>query len=98
MGVELKFAVITLSGLLALPLAAPSARAADAKAAPAPAADKTDTKPAGDTATLEQRANEAMNRGQYSLAKDLFNKVGDRIKDTDKKRYAAIQEQVRVCE
>lgn len=94
----MKFAVITLSGLLALPLAAPTARAADAKAAPAPAA-KADSKPAGgDTATLEQRANEAMNRGQYSLAKDLFNKVGDRIKDTDKKRYAAIQEQVRVCE
>ena len=92
----MKFAVITLSALLALPMA--TARAADAKAAPTPA-PKADTKPAGgDTATLEQRANEAMNRGQYSLAKDLFNKVSDRIKDTDKKRYAAIQEQIRVCE
>jgi hypothetical protein len=94
MGVDMKFAVMTLSGLLALPLVAPAACAADTKAAtPAAAPAKTDA-----TATLEQRANEAMNRGQFSLAKDLFTKVADRIKDTDKKRYAAIQEQIRACE
>ena len=47
--------------------------------------------------TLELRANEAFNRGQYSLAKELFIKVSDRVKD-DKKRYDAIQEQIRVCD
>jgi hypothetical protein len=50
------------------------------------------------TNTMEQRANEAFNRGQYSLAKDLFTKVADRVKESDKKRYAAIQEQIRVCD
>jgi hypothetical protein len=93
----MKFAAITLSaGLLALPLALP-ARAADTNTpaqAPAAKADaKSDT-----TNTLEQRANEAFNRGQYSLAKDLFNKVADRVKDADKKRYGMIQEQIRACE
>ncbi len=47
--------------------------------------------------TMELRANEAFNRGQYSLAKELFTKVADRVK-ADKKRYEAIQEQIRVCD
>ena len=47
--------------------------------------------------TMELRANEAFNRGQYSLAKELFNKVAERVKE-DKKRYEAIQEQIRVCD
>jgi len=48
--------------------------------------------------TMEKRANEAFNRGQYSLAKELFTKLADRVKDSDKKRYGAIQEQIRVCD
>jgi hypothetical protein len=47
--------------------------------------------------TMELRANEAFNRGQYSLAKELFTKVAERVKE-DKKRYEAIQEQIRVCD
>lgn len=57
-----------------------------------------DKKPEKDSvSTMELRANEAFNRGQYSLAKELFTKVAERVKD-DKKRYGAIQEQIRVCE
>jgi hypothetical protein len=93
----MKVAVIALSaGLLALPLALP-ARAADTNAPAQTPAAKSDAK-SDSTNTLEQRANEAFNRGQYSLAKDLFNKVADRVKDTDKKRYDMIREQVRACE
>jgi hypothetical protein len=92
----MKVAVIALSaGLLALPLALP-ARAADNTPAQTPAA-RTDPK-ADSTNALEQRANEALNRGQFSLAKDLFTKVADRVKDTDKKRYDMVREQIRVCE
>lgn len=58
---------------------------------------KPDPKPES-LPTMELRANEAFNRGQYSLAKELFTKVADRVKDTDKKKYAALQEQIRVCE
>jgi hypothetical protein len=47
---------------------------------------------------LELRANEAFNRGQYSLAKELFTKVADRVKGKDKKKYELIQEQIRACE
>src|SRR5688500_6594240 len=47
---------------------------------------------------LELRANEAFNRGQYSLAKELFTKVAERVKDSDKKKYEAVQEQIRACE
>jgi hypothetical protein len=46
--------------------------------------------------TLESRANQALSRGQYSLARDLFTRVAERVKD-DPRRYEAIQEQIRVC-
>jgi hypothetical protein len=55
--------------------------------------DKQDSLP-----KLELRANEAFNRGQYSLAKELFTKVAERVKDSDKKKYEAVQEQIRACE
>ena len=40
-----------------------------------------DEKKADATITMELRANEAFNRGQNSLAKDLFAKVVERIRD-----------------
>jgi len=46
---------------------------------------------------MEVRANEAFNRGQYSLAKELFTKVSDKVKD-DQTRYGALQEKIRVCD
>lgn len=49
-------------------------------------------------AKLELRANEAFNRGQYSLAKEMFAKVAERVKDSDKKKYELLQEQIRACE
>jgi len=61
-----------------------------------PAATPAETSKDGLKA-LEVRANEAFNRAQYSLAKDLFAKVADRVKD-DPKRLAAIEEQIRVCQ
>jgi hypothetical protein len=79
----------TLSLMLCAVLAvAFVARAEDAK----PAADA----PKESATALEVRANEAFNRGQYSLAKDLFTKVAERVKD-DPKRVKAIEEQIRVC-
>ena len=64
-----------------------------------------DAKPQADdkkdiTITLELRANEAFNRGQYSLAREQFLKVVERIKDdkSQEKRLNAIQEQIRVCD
>src|SRR6184192_1537462 len=83
-GDDMKFSTLILTALLALPLIA---RAEVKKAA--------DVKEA--VATTELRANEAFNRGQYSLARELFTKVSDKVKD-DKTRYGAIQEQIRVCE
>jgi hypothetical protein len=84
--------------ILAAALAAVPLPAFAQQAAPA-AADAPKTEAKQDTiATLEQRANDAFSRGQYSLAKELFGKVAERVKDTDKKRYAALQEQIRVCE
>jgi len=80
----MKWSALVLSGLLAFPMLG---RAADAPA----------TKPAESVTTLEVRASEAMNRGQYSLAKDIFTKVAERVKD-DKTRYGAVQEKIRVCE
>jgi hypothetical protein len=68
-------------------------RADDKKAAPAAAADSGKDV----VAATELRANEAFNRGQYSLAKELFTKVADRVKD-DAKRLGMIQEQIRVCD
>jgi len=83
--------------LLSVAITFPSvAFAQDKKPAAQPAEQKAEAKQ-DSTATLELRANEAFNRGQYSLAKDLFNKVIDRVKD-DKKRVGQLQEQIRVCE
>jgi hypothetical protein len=61
------------------------------------AEDKKSSDGKDSVATIELRANEAFNRGQYSLAKELFTKVIDRVKD-DTKRTGAIQEQIRVCD
>lgn len=87
---KLKILILTVlfaaAGLTAVPF---TARAADKK--PAETKDKDAVK------TMENRANEAFNRGQYSLAKELFAKVLDRVKD-DAKRTAYIQEQMRVCD
>lgn len=46
---------------------------------------------------IERRADRAFERGQYSLAKDLYAKVADRVK-ADKKRFDAIQERIRNCD
>jgi hypothetical protein len=62
------------------------------------AQEKKDDSKQESTAKLELRANEAFNRGQYSLAKELFTKVSERVKDSDKKKYEMIQEQIRNCE
>ena len=62
------------------------------------AQEKKDDEKQDSTAKLELRANEAFNRGQYSLAKELFAKVAERVKDTDKKKYEMLQEQIRACE
>jgi len=86
----MKIGILTASMLLAVAafVAVPYiAHAADAK--PAETKDSVDR--------LEERAKEAMGRTQYSLAKDLFTKVLDRVKD-DAKRTAAIQEQIKTCE
>jgi len=84
-GILLSTLLLSIAAFVAVPLIA---RAEDKK----PAAESKDT-----VASAELRANEAFNRGQYSLAKELFTKVLDRVKD-DAKRTAMIQEQVRVCE
>jgi hypothetical protein len=84
--------------LIALLATSLSVRAEDKKPAPAPAAA---TKEKDSVSTLELRANEALNRGQFSLAKDLFTKVTDRLKSEskpDQKRLDAIAEQIRACE
>jgi hypothetical protein len=60
--------------------------------------DKKDEEKQDSLPKLELRANEAFNRGQYSLAKELFAKVAERVKDKDKKKYEMIQEQIRACE
>jgi hypothetical protein len=82
----MKIARLVLGVMMAFAL---GARGED-KAAAAPDAAKEGTK-------LEVQANEAFNRGQYSRAKDLFQKVAERLKD-DPKRLGAIQEQIRVCD
>jgi hypothetical protein len=81
----MKLSTLILTAMLAFSFVA---RAAEDKKP----ADKKDA-----LSTMELRANEAFNRGQYSLAKDLFTKVADKVKD-DKTRLGAIQEQIRVCE
>ena len=91
----MKWTSLCLTCLLAV---APAAtRAQDAKK---PAQDPKAKEEArqDSTNTMEQRATEAFNRGQYSLAKELFTKVADRVKDSDKKRYERAQEQIRVCD
>jgi hypothetical protein len=80
----MKLSILILTAMLAIPFVA---RGEDKKPD-----DKKDA-----VSTMELRANEAFNRGQYSLAKDLFTKVADKVKD-DKTRLGAIQEQIRVCE
>jgi hypothetical protein len=77
----MKLLALVLAGLIALPLVAQENKD-----------DKKDS-----LTTMELRANEAFNRGQYSLAKELFTKVIERVKD-DPKRVERLQEQVRVCE
>jgi hypothetical protein len=86
----MKLSILILAvffGGVALVAAPYAARAEDKK----PAETKDAVK------TMEKRASEAFNRGQYSLAKELFTKVLDRVKD-DPKRADYIQEQVRVCD
>jgi hypothetical protein len=61
------------------------------------AEDKKTTDAKDAVTTIERRATEAFNRGQYSLAKELFTKISDKVKD-DKTRYGAMQEQIRVCD
>jgi hypothetical protein len=82
----MKLSTLILTALFALPVLA---RAEDKK--PDDSAGKDAI------AKMEVRANEAFNRGQYSLAKELFTKVADKVKD-DKTRLGAIQEQIRVCD
>jgi hypothetical protein len=83
-GAQMKPSILVLTALLALPFVT---RAEDKK--------PTDAK--DPIATMEVRASEAFNRGQYSLAKELFTKIADKVKD-DKTRLGAIQEQIRVCD
>jgi len=96
----MKLTAAILTAALATPLVAQADDNTKPAATP-PAAAAQVAKNAKDTkdnpTTLELRANEAFNRGQYSLAKELFTKVAEKVKD-DKKRYGAIQEQIRVCE
>jgi hypothetical protein len=91
----MKLTRLTLTCLLAL---SPALTTTAQEKKPAQDPKAKEEARADSTATMEQRANEAFNRGQYSLAKELFTKVGERVKDSDKKRYAAIQEQIRVCD
>jgi hypothetical protein len=80
----MKLTALVLALLLAVPLVA---RAEEKQ------------KPAGrdSVPVLEVRANEAFNRGQYSLAKELYTRISDKVKE-DKTRYGAMQEKIRVCD
>jgi hypothetical protein len=80
----MKLTALVLAALLALPLVA----RAEGKQKPA----GRDSVP-----VLEVRANEAFNRGQYSLAKELYTRISDKVKE-DKTRYGAMQEKIRVCD
>ncbi|HSI32338.1 MAG TPA: DUF3299 domain-containing protein [Tepidisphaeraceae bacterium] len=85
---------ILAAAAASLALPALTARAADPKplaAAPAKVADDKDFK-------FEARATEAFNRGQYSLAKELFAKAAERVKESDPKKSAQLQDQVKACE
>lgn len=86
----MKFSVLILAtvlGIGAATIVPASVRAEDKKAS-----EQTEA-----VATLQRRAEQAFGRGQYSLAKELYTKVLDRVKD-DAKKTAAIQEQIRACE
>ncbi|HYE17697.1 MAG TPA: DUF3299 domain-containing protein [Tepidisphaeraceae bacterium] len=86
--------ILTLAASFALPAVAADPKPV-AAAAPAKVADDKDK----DTPSkFETRATEAFNRGQYSLAKELFGKAADRIKESDPKKYAQLQEQIKACE
>jgi hypothetical protein len=80
----MKLTALILAALLALPLVAH----AEGKQKPA----GRDSVP-----VLEVRANEAFNRGQYSLAKELYTRISDKVKN-DQTRYGAMQEKIRVCD
>ena len=80
----MKLTALILAALLALPLVA----RAEGKQKPA----GRDSVP-----VLEVRANEAFNRGQYSLAKELYTRISDKVKN-DQTRYGAMQEKIRVCD
>jgi hypothetical protein len=84
------FWILTLAAGLVVPVGAAEPKPLPA-AAPAKVADDKDSK-------FEARATEAFNRGQYSLAKELFTKAAAAVKDTDAKKYAQLQDQVKACE
>jgi len=96
------FQKIALAALLALPISvlAQEKNQAASAAVKVPVNKPADAKAEEkDSPTkFEVRGNEAFNRGQYSLAKELFGKAADRVKETDKKKYEMLQEQIRACE
>jgi hypothetical protein len=56
-----------------------------------------DTTPPAPSAQLELRANTAFNRGEYSTALPILQKLADSAKD-DPAKLGPIQEKIRVCE
>src|SRR5687767_8312099 len=58
------------------------------------AAHAQTTQPA--TTALETRATQALNRGEYTTALPLLQKLADQLKDQPE-RLGPIQEQIRVC-
>jgi len=96
------FQKIALAALLALPVGVMAEEKKDAGpvAIKSPANKPVDLKADDkDSPTkYEVRGNEAFNRGQYSLAKELFTKAAERFKETDQKKVALLQEQIRACD
>src|ERR1700712_2689864 len=93
---------IALAALLGLPMSAMAQEKKDVAPAAikAPANKPTEVKADDkDSPTkYEVRGNEAFNRGQYSLAKELFTKAAERLKESDPKKNGLLQEQIRACE
>ena len=54
------------------------------------------TQPSKDIATLELRANQAFNRGEYAIAMPLLQKLSAQLKD-EPDRQGPVDEQIRVC-